>query len=126
MRNYFVRSIWMITAALVMSTCALAQGGEQQAGKAKAPAAPSGPAPVRDLSGVWLTSGGPGGEGPGGEQPPYTPWAQAKYDANKPGYGPKAAPGGNDPDFCSAIPWDFRASCTFYCHWNSRTSMAAW
>ena len=29
--------------------------------------------------------------------PLMTPWAQAKYDANKPGYGPKAAPGGNDP-----------------------------
>ncbi len=26
-----------------------------------------------------------------------TPWGQAKYDANKPGYGPRAAPGGNDP-----------------------------
>jgi hypothetical protein len=29
--------------------------------------------------------------------PPMTPWAQAKYDAEKPGYGPRRAPGGNDP-----------------------------
>jgi hypothetical protein len=26
-----------------------------------------------------------------------TPWAQARFDAAKPGYGPRAAPGGNDP-----------------------------
>jgi hypothetical protein len=26
-----------------------------------------------------------------------TPWAQAKFDAEKPGYGPRRAPSGNDP-----------------------------
>ena len=26
-----------------------------------------------------------------------TPWAKARFDAEKPGYGPRGAPGGNDP-----------------------------
>ena len=26
-----------------------------------------------------------------------TPWAKAKFDTEKPGYGPRGAPGGNDP-----------------------------
>jgi hypothetical protein len=49
-----------------------------------------------DLSGVWsmhqkanftLSK----------DPPPMTPWAQAKYNANKPGIGPRAQPMGNDP-----------------------------
>jgi hypothetical protein len=52
---------------------------------------------AHDLSGVWQLAAGGGGQGPGDNFPPLTPWGQAKYDANKPGYGPKAAPGGNDP-----------------------------
>jgi len=51
----------------------------------------------RNLSGVWQLAPGGGGQGPGDHFPPLTAWGQAKYDANKPGYGPKAAPGGNDP-----------------------------
>ena len=52
---------------------------------------------AHDLSGVWQLAPGGGGQGPGDNFPPLTPWGQAKYDANKPGYGPRAAPGGNDP-----------------------------
>src|SRR5436309_11131738 len=55
------------------------------------------PFDAHDLSGVWQLAPGGGGQGPGDNFPPLTPWGQAKYDANKPGYGPKAAPGGNDP-----------------------------
>jgi hypothetical protein len=51
----------------------------------------------RDLSGVWQMAAGGGGQGPGDNFPPLTAWGQARYDANKPGYGPRAAPGGNDP-----------------------------
>src|SRR5215467_7475092 len=29
--------------------------------------------------------------------PPMTPWAKTRFDAEKPGYGSRAAPGGNDP-----------------------------
>src|SRR6266542_2003086 len=52
---------------------------------------------IHDLSGVWQLAPGGGGQGPGDNFPPLTAWGQAKYDAYKPGYGPKAAPGGNDP-----------------------------
>jgi hypothetical protein len=57
------------------------------------------PAPKRDLSGVWLYQGGGGQEGiaPDKDMPPMTPWAKARFDAEKPGYGPRAVPGGNDP-----------------------------
>ena len=55
------------------------------------------PFAAHDLSGVWQLAPGGGGQGPGDNFPSLTPWGQAKYDANKPGYGPKAAPGGNDP-----------------------------
>src|SRR5277367_2506965 len=63
--------------------------------------------PKRDLTGVWAV--GPSGlsepaedaidlhESPGGAIPPMTPWAKELYDAEKPGYGKRAAPGGNDP-----------------------------
>src|SRR5262245_60635980 len=50
-----------------------------------------------DLSGVWQLAPGGGGQGPGDNFPTLTAWGQARYDANKPGYGPKAQPGGNDP-----------------------------
>src|SRR6185503_4492110 len=55
------------------------------------------PFDAHDLSGVWQFASGGGGQGPGDSFPPLTAWGKAKYDANKPGYGPKAAPGGNDP-----------------------------
>jgi hypothetical protein len=60
-----------------------------------------------DLSGVWNRSGG-GGTGAnaakgstqwGGEVPSYTPAGLARYNANKPGKGPRQIPpaNGNDP-----------------------------
>ncbi len=60
-----------------------------------------------DLSGVWNRSGG-GGTGAkaangstqwGGELPSYTPDGLARYNANKPGKGPRQIPpaNGNDP-----------------------------
>lgn len=57
------------------------------------------PAPRRDISGVWLYQGGGGQEGiaPDKDMPPMTPWARARFDAEKPGYGARAVPGGNDP-----------------------------
>jgi hypothetical protein len=51
-----------------------------------------------DLSGVWIFHG-PGGFSLSNEAPPMTPWAQAKYNANKPGIGraDRIVPLGNDP-----------------------------
>jgi len=50
-----------------------------------------------DLSGVWYIRGGPGFNGLSRNPPPMTPWAQARYDAAKPGLGPRGRPLGNDP-----------------------------
>lgn len=64
-------------------------------------------AQIPDLSGVWNRAGG-GGTGAnaakgstqwGGELPSYTPEGLARYNANKPGKGPRQIPpaNGNDP-----------------------------
>src|SRR5260370_16801247 len=57
------------------------------------------PAPKREISGVWLYQGSGGQEStaPEKDMPPMTPWAQARFAAEKPGYGSRAVPDGNDP-----------------------------
>ena len=62
-------------------------------------AASPAPAPKRDLSGLWHYEGTGASEpiAPDNLIPPMTPWAQARFDAERPGYGPRRAPGGNDP-----------------------------
>jgi hypothetical protein len=56
-------------------------------------------APRRDLSGLWHYAGTGASEpiAPDNLIPRMTPWAQARFDAERPGYGPRRAPGGNDP-----------------------------
>jgi len=80
---------------IALSFAALPVAAQQQLTPKAAPA----PAPKRDLSGVWHYEGNGGSEpiAPDNLIPPMTPWAQAKYDEEKPGYGRKRAPGGNDP-----------------------------
>src|SRR5437870_12935277 len=85
MRNLLVRSI-AIVAALMFSPLVMLQAQSRTTAQ-----------DTHDLSGVWQLAPGGGGQGPGDNFPPLTAWGQARYDANKPGYGPKAAPGGNDP-----------------------------
>jgi len=53
----------------------------------------------RDLTGVWLSSGGPRRSVTGEAPAAMTPAGQAKYDAQLPSYGPRAIPPalGNDP-----------------------------
>jgi len=47
---------------------------------------------------MTVRTGGGGGIGNRGNAPwPMTPWAQARYDAAKPGLGPRGQPLGNDP-----------------------------
>src|SRR5213596_2939717 len=85
----------MLWVFLTFSSFAMAQNAQQRAVTPdKTVALPFDP---HDLSGVWQLAPGGGGQGPGDTFPVLTAWGQAKYDANKPGYGPKAAPGGNDP-----------------------------
>jgi len=84
-----------LPAMLAFSSAALAQGSPQpSASKGK-----SAPAPKRDLSGVWQLEGNIGAApiAPDADIPPMTPWAKVRFDAEKPGYGVRGAPGGNDP-----------------------------
>src|SRR5437016_11769235 len=81
MQNSLIRWIAVCTA-LMLPPLAMAQATQFYA---------------RDLSGVWQFAPGGGGQGPGDKFPPLTAWGKARYDANKSGYGPKAAPDGNDP-----------------------------
>jgi len=69
---------------------------KQSASKA---AQESATAPKRDLSGLWHyeSTGASEPIAPDNLIPPMTPWAQAKFATEKPGYGPRRAPGGNDP-----------------------------
>jgi hypothetical protein len=71
------------------------QSGQQKEIAKTPPAA----APKRDVTGVWQYLAPIGSEGlaPDKDMPPMTPWAQSRYDAEKPGYGPKASSTGNDP-----------------------------
>jgi hypothetical protein len=91
--TYFLLAL--STAALAFSTVARAQTAPQQAASKSA----SSPAPKRDLSGVWQYQGSGGADSmmPDKDMPPMTPWAKARFDTEKPGYGPRGTPGGNDP-----------------------------
>jgi hypothetical protein len=95
MGNRFAFLMAALAAVLAISPAALAQAGQQQS-TAKAPAAP---APKRDLSGVWQYQGSGGAESlaPEKDMPPMTAWAKARFDQERPGYGSRAIPGGNDP-----------------------------
>src|SRR5262245_27141693 len=92
-RNLLACSI-AVMAALMSTPLLMAQAAQSRTTKQNSAALPF---DAHDLSGVWQLAPGGGGQGPGDNFPSLTPWGQAKYDANKPGYGPKAQPGGNDP-----------------------------
>src|SRR3984885_3274450 len=92
MRMYSLSPLAPLAVMLLMPAGANAQASSKA----------SAPAPRRDLSGVWGLQ--PAREGsaddkqsPGGEISAMTAWAKARYDLQKPGYGKRAAPGGNDP-----------------------------
>ena len=85
-----------VAAVLAFSPVAVAQNARR--GGAKEAAPPSGPAPSKDLTGVWRWTG----RAPltvSNETPMFTPVGKAKFDANKPSYGARAVPPatGNDP-----------------------------
>jgi hypothetical protein len=104
MRNrlkFLIAPLWAILILLAATASAQTTGKQPKAlsaGDARAAA-------NRDLSGVWEMAHvkGQGILGVYSEpMPPLTPWGKEKYDAAKPGYGPRAAPGGNDPSLsCS-------------------------
>lgn len=109
MRNYLADLIIVLAAMLAFSTVAHTQatqrqraqptGANQGNGRDRAnvaSASASLPFDARDLSGVWMGHGGAFNT-LSKTPPPMTPWAQARYDAAKPGIGPRAQPLGNDP-----------------------------
>ena len=87
-------TIVLVVALAWVFAVSMGTGAQEKAAKETAAAAPK-----RDLSGVWLFQGSGGQEAPAPEKdmPPMTPWAQARFDTEKPGYGTRAVPGGNDP-----------------------------
>ncbi|MBZ5661129.1 MAG: hypothetical protein LAO08_12045 [Acidobacteriia bacterium] len=88
-------AIAALSVGMLLSSAVWAMPAPQQAAS-KASAAP---APKRDLTGVWQLQGTGSAESavPDKDMPPMTPWAKVRFDAEKPGYGPRGAPGGNDP-----------------------------
>jgi hypothetical protein len=84
-----------IGLAAVLAFAGPARSNAQEKGTKEAAA----PAPKRDISGVWLYQGSGGQESTAPEKdfPPMTPWAKARFDAERPGYGSRATPEGNDP-----------------------------
>ena len=92
MRNIFVGSVVVLSTLLILSS-ASAQTTRQSETDSHAKPQPFDP---HDLSGVWLLRTPYAGIS--NQAPPLTAWGQAKFDANKPSYGPKAVPPalGND------------------------------
>jgi hypothetical protein len=89
----------VLSAALWLSPAASAQAQQGQGGRQPAPSPTANlKYDAHDLSGIWIYHG-PGGFSLSAEAPPMTPWAQAKYNANKPGIGrpDRIVPLGNDP-----------------------------
>jgi hypothetical protein len=95
MRKRQVCWIEAMMTIMIFSPAIFAQAGQQQS-TAKTQAAP---APKRDLSGVWQYQGAGGAENFADEKdfPPMTTWAKVRFVKEIPGYGSRAAPGGNDP-----------------------------
>jgi hypothetical protein len=101
--------ILLLTVVVAFCCAATAQTGQPQSDQPTGSDQPArkgrgsrGPSPTanlpfdaHDFSGVWM------GRGPfntlSGTPPPMTAWAKARYDAAKPGIGPRAQPLGNDP-----------------------------
>ncbi len=95
MSNRFTSSIVGLAAILAFSPAALSYAGQRGAGANAA--APSPPHDPKDLSGIWTKTWRT--LALSAEVPPMTPEGQAKFNANKPSYGPRAIPPalGNDP-----------------------------
>src|SRR4029077_2974752 len=90
----FVKKCGLIVS-MTLLFAAVSVASQQQSNSKLA----SAPAPKRDLSGLWHYEGTGASDpiAPDSLIPPMTPWAQARFNAEHPGYGPRRAPGGNDP-----------------------------
>jgi hypothetical protein len=95
MRNRLIQSVMVLPLILIPVSALVAQTPGAYRPKAGASIPAHDP---HDLQGVWL-GGGSGVRAVSNDFPPMTAWGKAKYDANKPSFGPKAVhPAlGNDP-----------------------------
>jgi len=111
MRKYLAGSIIVLAAMLAGCFVARAQTGQDQGGqpvgadpgrgqgrgRAQTPSPTASlPFDAHDFSGVWIGRSSAFNT-LSTTPPPMTPWAKARYDAAKPGIGPRAQPLGNDP-----------------------------
>src|SRR6202046_992152 len=96
MRTGFKTAVVALAAALFVPAMMVAQMPNNKSGEGKSTAAFD----PHDLSGMWNFFNKTPGQGiyatPSKDHPPFTPWAQARYDEAKPGYGPQAHAGGHD------------------------------
>jgi hypothetical protein len=97
MRNRLIGLTLAMVALFAIPSVVFAQTSEPSGGEKSQTAAAT-----PDFSGVWTQHRPPGSRGGGmysfgGEISPMTPWAEAKFKANKPSYGPRAVADSNDP-----------------------------
>ncbi len=88
----------VLVAALIVAPATLAQVWNSPGLAPGDPPSPTGPAPRRDLTGIW-DAGGAGIAPRGSPTSPLTAWGEKKVGTHKPGDGPRAAQIGeiNDP-----------------------------
>jgi hypothetical protein len=99
-RYHFRAPVAMFATVLIFPAASFAQTAGPKSTSPKAEKAAQ--TPAHDLSGMYeFFARGVKGQGiyntPSKDPAPMTPWAQAKYDAAKPGYGPKASVETTDP-----------------------------
>ncbi len=103
MRHRFTSLILLLAALILLPSLSFGQrgGGGFGGGRGRAPAPVSTePFNAKDYNGVWWRTGGTREYNTvKGEEPELTAEGKKRFDANKPGYGPRAVPPatGNDP-----------------------------